>query len=74
MFRLSPTYIQALLWPAPAVPPMVAAVFSDPTGRKETFQQLIDPTPTNPELGTFSQHYWWNSTFWGGPSSPVSII
>lgn len=40
-----------------------------PHGGYATFQQLIDHS--NPGLGTFSQQYWWNTTFWNGPVSPV---
>lgn len=35
-----------------------------------TFEQLIDHN--NPDLGTFSQRYWWSSEFWAGEGSPVS--
>ena len=34
-----------------------------------TFKQLIDHS--NPRLGTFSQRYWYDTTFWKGPGSPV---
>ncbi|KXX79502.1 putative serine protease EDA2 [Madurella mycetomatis] len=65
--------IQALVWPAPPVaPPVIAAVSEGPSGGNSTFQQLIDHS--NPDLGTFSQRYWWNSTFWEGPGSPVVIF
>ncbi|KAJ9157854.1 putative Serine peptidase [Pleurostoma richardsiae] len=33
------------------------------------FQQLIDHS--NPDLGTFSQRFWWNDEFYAGPGSPV---
>ncbi|XP_014550167.1 hypothetical protein COCVIDRAFT_116260 [Bipolaris victoriae FI3] len=33
------------------------------------FQQLIDHT--NLDVGTFSQSYWFNTTYWGGPGSPI---
>ncbi|KAK1540561.1 serine carboxypeptidase S28 [Colletotrichum paranaense] len=33
------------------------------------FEQLIDHN--DPSLGTFQQRYWWNSTYWEGPGSPV---
>lgn len=33
------------------------------------FEQLIDHDA--PELGTFQQRYWVNSTYWKGPGSPV---
>jgi hypothetical protein len=34
-----------------------------------TFQQYIDHD--HPELGTFSQRYWYNSQYWSGPGAPV---
>ncbi|KAH8671658.1 serine carboxypeptidase S28 [Xylariales sp. PMI_506] len=37
-----------------------------------TFEQPIDHT--NPSLGTFSQYYWWNATYWKGPGSPVILL
>lgn len=37
-----------------------------------TFQQLIDHD--NPSLGTFSQRYWWNDDYYGGPGSPVMLF
>jgi hypothetical protein len=40
-----------------------------PNGGRATFQQLIDHS--NPSLGTFPQRYWWNTTYWKGPGSPV---
>ncbi|KAH8911725.1 serine carboxypeptidase S28 [Coniochaeta sp. PMI_546] len=43
-----------------------------PNGGNATFQQLIDHS--NPSLGTFSQWYWWNTTFWKGPGSPVVLF
>ncbi|GAB1315250.1 hypothetical protein MFIFM68171_05460 [Madurella fahalii] len=65
--------IQALVWPAlPVAPPVIAAVSEGPNGGNSTFQQLIDHS--NPDLGTFSQRYWWNTTFWEGPGSPVVIF
>ena len=33
------------------------------------FEQLLDHD--HPELGTFSQKYWYNSQYWAGPGSPV---
>ena len=35
----------------------------------DTFTQYIDHN--NPDLGTFSQSYWYNATNWKGPGSPV---
>lgn len=37
-----------------------------------TFEQLIDHN--NPDLGTFSQRYWWSSEFWAGEGSPVVLM
>lgn len=34
-----------------------------------TFTQYIDHK--NPDVGTFSQSYWYNATNWKGPGSPV---
>ena len=34
-----------------------------------TFEQLLDHD--NPDLGTFSQRFWWSDEFWAGPGSPV---
>ena len=36
------------------------------------FEQPIDHE--RPEQGTFQQRYWWNTTFWEGPGSPVSRL
>lgn len=36
------------------------------------FEQLIDHN--DPSLGTFQQRYWWNSTYWEGPGSPVLLV
>ncbi|KAM7186467.1 serine carboxypeptidase S28 [Rhypophila sp. PSN 637] len=60
------------LWPNLTPPPLVAAVSAGSKGGNETFEQLIDHK--NPELGTFSQRYWWDSTYWAGPGSPVLIF
>ena len=37
-----------------------------------TFRQIIDHS--NPELGTFSQFYYYSDQFWGGPGSPVVLF
>lgn len=51
------------------------AALADPT-QSETgiayFDQYIDHD--NPDLGTFSQTYWYNATFWKGPGSPVILF
>lgn len=62
----------AVVWPAPVIPPMIAAIVADTKGGNGTFQQLIDHS--DPGLGTFPQRYWWNTTFWEGPGSPVVIF
>ncbi|MCJ1316208.1 hypothetical protein MMC15_001528 [Xylographa vitiligo] len=36
------------------------------------FEQLLDHD--HPELGTFSQKYWYNSQYWAGPGSPVVLF
>ncbi|KAK0721033.1 serine carboxypeptidase S28 [Lasiosphaeris hirsuta] len=53
-------------------PPVAAAISADTLGGNSTFQQLIDHK--NPSLGTFSQRYWWNTTYWTGPGSPVVLF
>jgi hypothetical protein len=35
------------------------------------FEQPVDHK--RPELGSFQQRYWWNTTFWEGPGSPVRV-
>jgi hypothetical protein len=35
------------------------------------FTQLLDHD--NPSKGTFKQKYWYNSQYWKGPGSPVSV-
>lgn len=60
------------LWPNLTPPPLVAAITANSKGGNETFEQLIDHK--NPSLGTFSQRYWWDSTYWAGPGSPVLIF
>lgn len=36
-----------------------------------TFKQLLDHN--DPSKGTFNQKFYWNSQFWEGPGSPVSL-
>ncbi|KAK1756746.1 hypothetical protein QBC47DRAFT_377547 [Echria macrotheca] len=69
----------SLLWGAasavllkPALPPpLMATLSAGPVGGNATFDQLIDHS--NPGLGTFKQRYWWNTTHWAGPGSPVCL-
>ena len=49
----------------------LAASLAGPDGGNAVFKQLIDHS--NPSLGTFDQWYWWNTTFWKGPGSPVCL-
>ena len=49
----------------------ISASLAGPDGGSATFEQLIDHT--NPSIGTFPQRYWWNTTFWKGPGSPVCL-
>lgn len=60
----------ASLRPIPVAPP-IKDVASLPINESAFFDQLLDHK--NPELGTFPQRYWWNSQWWKGPGSPVSI-
>jgi hypothetical protein len=39
--------------------------------RFSTFSQFFDHS--NPDLGTFEQFYYYNTTFWQGPGSPVIL-
>ncbi|KAH8690492.1 putative serine peptidase [Talaromyces proteolyticus] len=36
------------------------------------FTQLLDHD--HPELGTFSQRWWWNDQYWKGPGSPIVVF
>lgn len=40
-------------------------------GGNGTFDQHIDHA--NPSLGTFKQRFYYNTTWWGGPGSPVCV-
>ncbi|KAK3326755.1 serine carboxypeptidase S28 [Apodospora peruviana] len=62
----------AQLWPHLTPPPLAAAISAGPVGGNATFEQLIDHS--NPSLGTFSQRYWWNTSYWAGPGSPVLLF
>ncbi|KAI2620595.1 serine carboxypeptidase S28-domain-containing protein [Hypoxylon sp. NC1633] len=37
-----------------------------------TFEQLLDHS--HPELGTFSQRYWYGAQYWKGPGSPIIFV
>ncbi|KAL1861845.1 hypothetical protein VTK73DRAFT_6905 [Phialemonium thermophilum] len=55
------------------LPPRVSVLdYQGELGGNATFQQLIDHS--NPALGTFSQQYWYNTTYWDGPGSPVVLF
>ncbi|KAK1830822.1 putative extracellular serine carboxypeptidase [Podospora conica] len=41
-------------------------------GGNGTFDQYLDHD--NPHLGTFKQWFWYNTTWWGGPGSPVYLF
>jgi hypothetical protein len=56
----------------PVPPPLSAQVHLLAENGSGTFEQYIDHN--NPGLGTFAQRFWWNSEFWAGPGSPVSIL
>lgn len=62
--------VGALLPLPPAPQPNIATLSLDTLmGSESRFSQLIDHS--NPSLGTFSQRYWWDTTYWDGPGSPV---
>lgn len=69
---LSRTVNAGPLWPHLTPPPIMAAMSANSKAGNETFEQLIDHK--NPGLGTFSQRYWWDTTYWAGPGSPVLIF
>jgi hypothetical protein len=50
---------------------VMAAAAVNTTG-SAFFAQLLDHD--NPSKGTFQQKFWWNSEYWAGPGSPVSIL
>ncbi|KAH8889450.1 hypothetical protein GQ53DRAFT_216298 [Thozetella sp. PMI_491] len=52
----------------PAVVEIDKRFDDDPTSGLEIFSQQLDHA--DPQLGTFSQRYWWSSRFWAGPGSP----
>lgn len=43
-----------------------------PSSSNTTFSQLIDHD--NPDLGTFEQFYYYDTTYWKGPGSPVILF
>ncbi|KAK6084908.1 serine carboxypeptidase S28 [Seiridium cupressi] len=45
---------------------------SDPLTGNGTFEQPIDHNDAS--LGTFQQSYWYNTTFWKGPGSPIVLM
>ena len=51
------------------VEPQSSSNSSVPVTGSAFFEQLLDHD--HPELGTFSQKYWYNSEYWAGPGSPV---
>jgi len=56
----------------PQPPPIRIAFVAGPDGGNGTFDQYIDHS--NRSLGTFSQKYFWNTTYWKGPGSPVWML
>ncbi|KAH9983465.1 putative serine peptidase [Xylariaceae sp. FL0662B] len=79
----SPTYLRAAvgLTPPPPLPAAdkvsddVLAALVDPrdfTSGIAYAEQYIDHD--NPEFGTFNQTYWYNTTFWNGPGSPIILF
>lgn len=50
----------------------LAASVGNNSAGAATFEQPIDHS--NPSLGTFKQRYWYNTTYWKGPGSPVSTL
>ena len=64
----------AAVLPFIPVPPPLAADHDDTVVKRQaaSFTQYI--SHDKPELGTFTQRYWWNATFWKGPGSPVGCF
>lgn len=54
----------------PADPGMVTVIAQSDSVGTGLFQQQLDHN--DPSKGTFSQKFWWNTEYWGGPGSPVS--
>ena len=52
-------------------PPAISVDLPATTGNT-TFQQLLNHD--DPSAGNFSQTFWWNDEFWGGPGSPVVLF
>ncbi len=61
------TNLQNYVRPPPLERPLNAA-----SSGQGTFQQLLDHE--RPELGTFSQTFWYNSEWWAGEGSPVVLF
>ncbi|KAK0708905.1 serine carboxypeptidase S28-domain-containing protein [Apiosordaria backusii] len=65
--------VGAVLLPPPVPQPNIATLSLDSFKGGETrFNQFIDHS--DPYLGTFSQRYWWDTTYWEGPGSPVLVF
>ncbi|KAH8694319.1 putative serine peptidase [Talaromyces proteolyticus] len=53
----------------PKIPLAREALSDDVNLGSSFFTQLLDHD--HPELGTFSQRWWWNDQYWKGPGSPI---
>ncbi|MCJ1433440.1 hypothetical protein MMC27_002800 [Xylographa pallens] len=54
------------------ITPQLSSNDTVPVTGSAFFEQLLDHD--HPELGTFSQKYWYNSQYWAGPGSPVVLF
>ncbi|MCJ1472519.1 hypothetical protein MMC13_001167 [Lambiella insularis] len=69
---IPPVLSKGLLLPPPLKDDTIGSFhLADLTG-SSTFQQLLDHD--HPELGTFSQTFWYNAQYWKGPGSPVVLF